>query len=411
MARRSDLPHLHPVDVERAFMSAMVVAPGHLTDAAARLRPEDLDVHPLNIVYAQMLSNHAQGLPNDIVALASIAGMPDLEWFHALQNEAGSISRYGDYVEIILEASRRRSAAELGSLIATEISAGLLTSAEAIARYREIGDHEALKGAGGKLAHEPGIDLFDEEDGESEWLIEGVVARGWRVILAGSPGIGKMTLLRQIGVCAAAGMNPFQPQRSQEPLKVLVVDVETPRQTVREQIRLISNKREVVAQAGENFQQSLLRSLDLVNSPTDRLRLEHLIAEVRPQLLIIGPLYKLCPHSPNGSYDAEAMTVIGFLDRIRDRYDVAMLLEQHVVADKTGSVMKNTAHAGSEQFIRWADMAVSMVEDLESDGGGQTVKLAQQRGVRGLHNWPQRMNRRPGGQFYTGLCWQSAYER
>jgi hypothetical protein len=56
------------------------------------------------------------------------------------------------------------------------------------------------------------------------------------MILTGAEGLGKMMLLRQIAVCAAAGLDPFTYQPI-EPRTVLLVDLENPAQIMRQTIR------------------------------------------------------------------------------------------------------------------------------------------------------------------------------
>jgi hypothetical protein len=69
-----------------------------------------------------------------------------------------------------------------------------------------------------------------------EWVIEGLLAQGDRLVLTASEGLGKSTLLRQIAVCAAAGLHPFH-SAPIDPVKVLVVDCENGRKLSRDRYR------------------------------------------------------------------------------------------------------------------------------------------------------------------------------
>ena len=62
---------------------------------------------------------------------------------------------------------------------------------------------------------------------EPDWVIDGLMARGERLILTGEEGLGKSTLQRQIAMCSAAGIEPFNGQ-SIEPRTVLLIDAENP---------------------------------------------------------------------------------------------------------------------------------------------------------------------------------------
>ena len=51
-------------------------------------------------------------------------------------------------------------------------------------------------------------EILETEDEPEDWVIPGLFERGDRLILTGYEGLGKTTWLRQIGICAAAGLNP-----------------------------------------------------------------------------------------------------------------------------------------------------------------------------------------------------------
>ncbi len=59
---------------------------------------------------------------------------------------------------------------------------------------------------------------------EPRWVVQGMMARGTLVILAGEPGVGKSVLAYQLAFCVAAGL-PFLDRRV-EPTRVLYFDEE-----------------------------------------------------------------------------------------------------------------------------------------------------------------------------------------
>lgn len=75
-----------------------------------------------------------------------------------------------------------------------------------------------------------------------EWVIPDILARGERLVLTGTEGGGKSVLMRQLGVCAAAGVDPFQPSRQVEPARVLLVDAENRLRTLQPWLRSLSAK-------------------------------------------------------------------------------------------------------------------------------------------------------------------------
>src|SRR5690606_35055657 len=108
--------------------------------------------------------------------------------------------------------------------------------------------------------------------------------RRWRIVIAGEEGIGKMVLLRQIGHCLAAGIHPFVANKTIEPRRVLIVDVENPADTISEQSALISNTLDLVGLAGDRLQiRSAEAGMNLAN-PADRRRFDRWAQLTTPDL-------------------------------------------------------------------------------------------------------------------------------
>ena len=66
--------------------------------------------------------------------------------------------------------------------------------------------------------------VLDQEDNE-DWIIPGILERQERVIFTGGEGAGKTTLVRQMAILSAAGINPFTFE-DMPPVRVLVIDAE-----------------------------------------------------------------------------------------------------------------------------------------------------------------------------------------
>ncbi len=153
-----------------------------------------------------------------------------------------------------------------------------------------------------------------------EWLPE-LVARQDRLILVGDEGAGKMVLLRLLAVCLAAGVHPFRGTR-QDPATALIVDLENPRHVAEESLAWIA--RLVEARTREPLDWSRVRRQYLpdgvdVRAPAEARHLDAALREVRPDMVVLGPLYKAYR---TGRDDAETAAVEAqrVLDRLRTRW-------------------------------------------------------------------------------------------
>lgn len=177
--------------------------------------------------------------------------------------------------------------------------------------------------------------LLDSEDPEYDWLVPGLIERGDRIIISGAEGFGKSTLLRQLGLAAAAGRNPFATQLdaiAHEPVRVLLVDCENSSRQLRREfpkgMRALPDVTEVV----ERFYVGVRTEGIVLDQPKDRLGdrawLEHQLAEIQPDMLLVGPLYKLMEGDPNGEIESRLLAL--YLDRIRGGdAQMAIVIEAH----------------------------------------------------------------------------------
>ena len=81
------------------------------------------------------------------------------------------------------------------------------------------------------------LDVPGEDDGSDDWIIPGLTrACGTRLVVTGAEGAGKSSLLRQLGVCIAAGIHPFT-HLPMEAHRVLVIDGENGARHMRRKLR------------------------------------------------------------------------------------------------------------------------------------------------------------------------------
>lgn len=220
---------------------------------------------------------------------------------------------------------------------------------------------------------------------EDDWAIPGLLERGDRLVVTGLEGGGKSYFLRQVSVMSAAGLDPFS-RAPIKPMKVLVVDAEnSERQWSRaakyvtdlaEQWGSRSPRTEVVVAAGVR--------IDL-GVTADANQIHKLIDEHKPDILQIGPLYKLV--AKEIKTDDDAAPLIMTLDSFRER-GLVLLMEAHTGLDGKGA--KTLRPRGSSALLGWPEFGFGL---LPTEENPEFVDLVRWRGDREQRAWPSGFRR------------------
>ena len=168
-----------------------------------------------------------------------------------------------------------------------------------------------------------GIDDFlAEDEPDYLWVVEGLIEQRDRVILTGREGKGKSTLCQQFGMMLAAGIHPFTGEVI-EAKSVLLIDLENSRRQLR---RRLAPLRGLLAGRESRFWVMCAPAgLDLT-SERDVMEVHTALALSKPDLLMIGPMYKM---GPDLTTEAVSLTVSRRLDQWRERFGCALLIESH----------------------------------------------------------------------------------
>lgn len=224
-----------------------------------------------------------------------------------------------------------------------------------------------------------------EEDDAYDWLIPDLLERGDRLMLTAFEGKGKSMLLRQMGICAAAGVHPFQFHQI-NPCRVLFIDAEnTQRQWRRssrkvvELARLYGHRDPSGFMAVEN-----VGAMDLTK-PDDMGLIHAWMDEAKPDLVVIGPLYRMTRGGLNKDEDVEP--VLRALDTIRDR-GVAMLIELHSGHGRDQSGSRDLRPRGSSALLGWPEFGLGLRENKTQGWNAPTYSLVRWRGDRDRRQWP-----------------------
>lgn len=219
-----------------------------------------------------------------------------------------------------------------------------------------------------------------------DWIIPNVMARDDRLILTGTEGAGKTTLMRTIAVMTAAGLNPFN-LRSMPARKVLYVDAENPNRIMVQRFQEIGK---VAARRGQKptglFIRRFPEGMDL-GRPEQRMQLRHLCQAVQPDLLLIGPAYKLYLGGANSREEDLARVVASALDGLREEFGFALILEHHV--PKGEGRDRGVAPIGSSLWMRWPEFGLGLKLDPDSTFNDRRAELVHWRGPRDERDWPR----------------------
>jgi hypothetical protein len=225
-------------------------------------------------------------------------------------------------------------------------------------------------------------ELLAEVDDEPAWLIPGLLERRDRLMLTGEEGLGKSYLLRQIAVMAAAGLDPFDPNTLIPPIRVMIIDCENTQRQIRRKVRGVVEFAERWSYGKPGVVTLLCSNRMDITRDKDLARIHYELDATQPDLLVIGPLYRLVPRALQT--DDEAAPVLAALDTIRER-DIALLIEAHAGHSLKGA-HRDLRPRGSSSLLGWPEFGYGM----RTVASGY-ADLVPWRGDRDERAWPQRV--------------------
>lgn len=387
--------NINSKDAEQAVLGCLIRQPADATRVRARIGVDDFTgfeqrawtvfvnmvesgAHIDPVTYRQALQD-SRALPA-VETAAYVAGkLIEAPW---------SISAVGHYAEIVHEASRRRRLAELGTRIHQQAE-NPATDIDRIALDGMVNLEQIVGGA--DTEDLTAVDLEDfmtQVEPEPDWLIPGLIARGDRTLITAGEGVGKSMITRQLCLCAAAGMHPFTFARI-EPRRVLIVDCENNARQTRMNIAPIAN---IIEGSGFAFDRRLsLRvrpeGLDLTR-PADAGWLLRLAEKLQPDILAVGPLYRL--HNANPNDEGPARAVAAALDAVRIRADCSLITECHAGHGPSGAERELRPY-GSSLWRRWPETIRALRPVADQEGSVDRTRVEVEtagRFDRDPRDWP-----------------------
>lgn len=400
----------HDSDAERSLLGAMMLAPDALAAGVDTVTTEDF-YHPNHaLIFAALVGMYRRGEPCDSItvsdelgrmgALDQIGGLMALE---SMRYDCPSTGNARRYAAILARHSLSRHVIRLASEVTAEAYEPGVDPYELVEQAQaRLG---GLQTAGVEAPKDVTTwDAFLDRPIEihKPWVIPGMIRIGWRVVVVAAESRGKTMLTTAIALCAGQGVHPFTGTPI-DPIRTLFVDLENPDEHVDLRGNLI--RRPLRMTRGDLYQtdQTWLwhRPGGLnVRSRPGRSALEAAIAHVRPQLVVIAPVYKMFRATAKETDEMAAGEVQDVLDNLRTRYDFALILEHH--APKGVSRARDMVPFGSALWLRWPESGLALMEIEKTPGA---LKVGRYKPDRLPCRWPDELHRGtvwPWDGYYEG---------
>ena len=240
------------------------------------------------------------------------------------------------------------------------------------------------------------FELADTAEPDGPEIIPGMLRQDWRAIITGPEGTGKGTLLRCMALSTAAGYHPMTHNRMKRH-RTLLIDLENPKSAVLETGLVLANT--LMQQSindGGTFESEWCKiwhkpaGIDIRNRQ-DRAAMIREIADHRPELVCIGPVYKLARTQRGENWEDSALSMLAILDEMRTKYGFALVLEAH--SAKAGNGQTRDLHPmGSIYLSAWPELGIGLRPD---ENNPSLLAVEHWRGARLKQRWPNRITRDP----------------
>lgn len=286
-----------------------------------------------------------------------------------------------------------------------------LPIASVIGSLRSTMDELMKYAAGANITTPPTLEEFLNERDSFNWLIPGLIERGDRLVLTGEEGFGKSELTFQLALCTAGRLHPFLAEEIPGEPRVLMIDCEnSPSQSRRrakriraavDSARAASGLESVVWEKNLHIEHRTA-GLDLTEG-ADVAWLENLISDTAPDLVTIGPLYKL--HKGDVNNGELAGRLLGTIDQLRERHGFAFISEAHPSKAEGNDGKRKMAPEGSSLFMRWPEFGFGLRRNKDDPDLASVVSW---RGQREARDWPAKLVKgydgllpwRPDAEYY-----------
>lgn len=364
------------------------------------------------LLAAVLASMHGSGQQVDLV---SVMGQViarghvtkiDGPWLHTVATGPGDHAGVVWYADRIRELAGRRRLMEVSARLTQRLEWGWSTGADlevrtAITEFRSACDEvEESSRPDGLPGPQPMAEFLDGPM-DFDWIIPGLLEHMERIIITGSEGHGKSVMLRQLAGCMAGSVHPFSGAvlgSGDRGIRVTVVDAENSavqsRRGYKRIVGMVDTLRNRAGMSGADWKTQMAidirpEGIDLLKSK-DVAWLEHIISVSSPDLLVLGPLYKLFVADPSDEPAVREVTAI--LDGLRARHGFALLMEAHSGKGTTQVGDRRMEPIGSSLWQRWPENGFGIRRAKEATGRRpEIVDTVEWRGSREERQWPEQL--------------------
>lgn len=319
----------------------------------------------------------------------------------------------GDYAQRLIELHAQRGLAKTVEQVGQRLNEDWergdgIDIMAAVGTLRQACD-EATSAAGSATTYQPTslADLLEVED-RYNWLVPGLLERGERIVLTGAEGSGKSVLVSQFAATLCGGLHPFTSSvlgDGSQSIRVLVVDAENSeiqtRRRYRRMVRDVDRARQIYGLKPADWRNSFFvecrpEGLDLLKG-RDVTWLEHAVSATAPDLLVLGPLYRL--HAGNMNDEQQSRELVQVIDSVRVRHNTALITEAHPGHSTDVNGDRRMRPSGSSLWMRWPEFGFGLrrskdVDDLTPEQKRTNrerpvkVDVVAWRGSREARSWP-----------------------
>lgn len=212
-------------------------------------------------------------------------------------------------------------------------------------------------------ARPPEVRTIDEfltgEDLTTEWVMPGLLSRGTATMITAEEGVGKSTILRQFGLSAWAGMDPFRPWSTKyESARTLLIDCEVTESQLKGSLRGLwsygnrfTDRPDPAMLRVESKQGGINLS-----APSDQGWLHRVVREYKTELVVIGPVYRFTDEDLNTEEGVRTWQRC-FEPMLAD--GVCVLTEHHAPNGAPGAV-RALRPIGSSAMRRWFSQGLAL---------------------------------------------------
>lgn len=377
------------MNAERAVIGSLVSDPSMLREVMTECTAADFYDQRLGLIYSGILHMQTQREPIDQITVEAHL----VEWgVHGI-----TIAELFDWSGAVPTA--KNAGMYAAQVRQSALARGLRTVAEVMREESEsVAPEQAISNAMGHLKqlrehhvadeiHAMPLDEVLTQDVEYDWLIPDLIERRDRAMFTGGEGAGKTTLLRQMALASASGIHPFR-EYPIDPIRVLVIDTENTAKQWGRETRRWAPSVDVVggADAYKRLYLAPTPRMDLTKD-MDLGMVHRLIDRHEPDMMLIGPLYRLVPRAINS--DDDAAPLLAALDTIRDR-GIAMLIEAHAGHATNPKGERDMRPRGSAALMGWPEFGYGLRKNRRN---ALHVDMVRWRGDRDSRGWPTKLGR------------------